>query len=102
MFGIKLFHLSTFNAVLIDFILYYGNKTPQLIAMKEEGLITEMILANYLGENGKNVAGTIRQKRKEFPLELKNTILQKREAAFYLHESMVIVKYRTNGDSARG
>ena len=41
-------------------------------------------------------------KEKQFPLELKNTILQKGEAAFYQHDSIVIRKYRAKGAGARG
>ena len=42
------------------------------------------------------------QGRKQFPLELKNTSLQKGEAAFYQHDSILIVKYTAKWDSARG
>ena len=38
---------------------------------------TSLILAKYLIENGTNVTGTIRENKKQFPLELKNTILPK-------------------------
>ena len=34
-------------------------------------------LANYLIENGTNVTGSGRENRKQFPLELENTRLQK-------------------------
>ena len=47
-------------------------------------------MANYLFQKGTNVTGTDKE-IKEFPLELKNTILQKGEAAFYQHDSTVIV-----------
>ena len=63
---------------------------------------TSLRLAKYLIENGTNVTGTIRENRKQFLLELKNTIWQKGEAAFYQHDSIVIVKYRAKRDSARG
>ena len=126
-FGIKLYQLCTSNGILLDFIVYHGNIAPQLIEMEEGALITERIpatlmeryfgkghnlyidnfytslrLAKYLIENGTNVTGTIRENRKQFPLELKNTSLQKGEAAFYQHDSIVIVKYRAKRDSARG
>ena len=39
---------------------------------------------------------------KQFPLELKNTSLQKGEVAFHQHDSIVIVKYRAKRDSAAG
>ena len=124
-FGIKLYQLCTSNGILLDFIVYHGNTAPQLIEMEEGALITQRIpatlmeryfgkghnlyidnfytslrLAKYLIENSTNVTGTIRGK--QFPLELKNTILQKGEAAFYQHDSIVIVKYRAKRDSARG
>ena len=67
-----------------------------------DNFYTSLRLAKYLIENGTNVTGTIRENRKQFPLELKNTILQKGEAAFYQHDSIVIVKYRAKRDSARG
>ena len=62
---------------------------------------TSLRLAKYLIENGTNVTGTIRENRKQFPLELKNTSLQKGEAAFYQHDSMVIVRYTAKRNSAR-
>ena len=101
-FGIKLYQLCTSNGIHLDFIVYHGNIAPQLIEMEEGALITERIpatlmeryfgkglnlyidnfytslrLAKYLIENGTNVTGTIRENRKQFLLELKNTILQK-------------------------
>ena len=42
------------------------------------------------------------ENRKQFPLELRNTILQNGEVAFYQHDSIIIVKYRAKRDSARG
>ena len=126
-FGMKLYQLCTSNGILLDFIVYHGNLAPQLIEMEEGVLITERIpatlmekhfgkvhnlyidnfytslrLAKYLIENGTNVTGTIRENRKQVLLELKNKSLQKGEAAFYQHDSTVIVKYRTKRDSARG
>ena len=126
-FGIKLYQLCTSNGILLDFIVYHGNIAPLLIEMEERALITERIpatlmeryfskghnlyidnfytslrLAKYLIENGTNVTGTVRENRKQFSPELKNTILHKGEAAFYQHDSIVIVKYRAKMDSARG
>ena len=126
-FGIKLYQLCTSNGILVDFIVYHGNIAPQLIEMEEGALITEWlpatlmeryfgkghnlyidnfytscILAKYLIENGTNIRGTIRENRKQFPIELKNTSLQKGEATFYQHDSVVIVNYRAKGDSTRG
>ena len=59
-----------------------------------DNFCTSLRLAKCLTENGTNATGTIRENRKQFPLELKNTSLQKGEAAFYQHKSIVIVKYR--------
>ena len=126
-FGIKLYQMCTSNGILLYFIVYHWNITPQLTEMKEGALITERIpatlieryfskghnlyignfytslrLANYLAENGTYVTGTIRENRTEFLLELKNTILQKGEAAFYQHDSIVIMKYRPKRNSSRG
>ena len=67
-----------------------------------DNIYTSLRLAEYLIENGTNVTGTIRENRKQFPLGLKNKILQKGEAAFYQYDSIVIVKYRAKRDSARG
>ena len=67
-----------------------------------DNFYTSLRLAQYLIENGTNVTGTIRENRKQCWLELKNTILQKGEAAFYKYNSIVIVKYRAKRDSARG
>ena len=66
-----------------------------------DNFYTLLRLAKYLIENGTNVTGTIRENRIQIPLELKNTILQKGEAAFYQHDSIVILKYRAKRDSAR-
>ena len=70
--------------------------------MYVDNFYTLLRLANYLDENGTNVIGTIRENTKEFPLDLRNTILQKEEAAFYQHNSIVIVKYSTKWDSPGG
>ena len=100
-FGIKLYKLYTSNGILLEFIVYHWNIAPQLIKM-EGALITERIpatlmeryfgkghnlyidnfytslrLAKYLIENGTNATGTIRENRKQFPLKLKNTSLQR-------------------------
>ena len=73
--------------------------------MEEGSLITERmpvtLMERYFGK-GHNVTGTIRENGKQFPIKLKNTSLQKGEAAFYQHNSIVIVKYRAKKDSARG
>ena len=99
-FGIKFYQLCTSNGILLDFIVYHGNIGPQSIEMEEGALITERIpatlmdryfgkghnlyidifytalrLAKYLIENSTNVTGTIRENRKQLPLELKNTSL---------------------------
>ena len=60
-----------------------------------------MNLAKYFNDNGTNVTGTIRDNRKMFPIKLKNTGLEKGEAAFYRHDSIVIAKYRSKRDTAR-
>ena len=116
------------NGILPDFIVYHGNiMIPQLIEMEEGTLITERIqatimeryfgkghnlyidnfyvslrLANYLVDYGTNVMGTFKENRKEFSLELKNTILQKGETEFHQYDSIVIVKYRAKRDNAKG
>ena len=107
-FGIKLFQLFTHNGILLDFIVYHGNIDQQLIQMGDGALKTERIpatlmeryngkghtlyidnyytsmnLAKYFIDNGTNVTGTIRDNRKMFPIEVKNTALEKGEAAFY-------------------
>ena len=126
-FSTKLYDFSTHNGILLDSIVYHGKLTPQHITMEEGTLTTEgipipltesyfgkchnlyldsfytsLILANYLVENREKVTGTIRENEKSFLLELKNTILWKEEAAFYQHDNIVIVKYRTKRDSAAG
>ena len=66
-----------------------------------DNFYTSVRCAKYLIENGTNVTGTIRENRKQFPLELKNTSLQKGGAAFYQHDSIVIAKHRAKRVSAR-
>ena len=107
-------------------IVYHGNIDKQLIQMGDGALKTEKIpatlmerfngkghtlyidnyytlmnLAKYFIDNGTNVTGTIRNNRKMFPIELKNTALEKGETAFYRHDSIVIAKYRSKRDTAR-
>ena len=90
------------KSILLDFMVYHGNIAPQLIEMEEGALITERIpvtlmeiyfgkghnlyidnfytslrLAKYLIENGTNVTGTIRENRKQFPLELKTQVCKR-------------------------
>ena len=72
---------------------YFGNGHNLYIY----NFYTSLRLAKYLIENGTNVTGTIRENRKQFPLELKNTSLQKGEAAFYQHDSIVIVSMELKG-----
>ena len=53
-FGIKRYQLCTSNGILLDFIVYHGNITPQLIEIAEESLITENIqttlMERYFGK----------------------------------------------------
>ena len=119
--------MYTSNGILFDFSVFHGNIAPQLIEMEEGTLITERIsatfmerffaksnnlyidnfypshrLANYFIEKGTDVTGAIRENRKHFPFALKNTNLQKGEAAFYWHDSIIAVNYRAKRDSVRG
>ena len=66
-----------------------------------DNFYTSLRLVNYLIENGTNVKGTIKENGKQFPLELKNTNLQRGEAAFHKHDIIVNVKYRAKRDNAR-
>ena len=56
-----------------------------------DNLYKSLRLANYLIEDNTNVIGTIRENRKHFLLELKNTFLQKGGATVCKHDSIVIV-----------
>ena len=125
-FGIKLFQLCTTNQTLLDYMIYHGNMANQLIEM-EDGLITEKIpitlmqkylgkghhffvdnyytsfaLAEYLLQNDTYVTGTIRENRKQFPSELKRIALNKGASAYFQHDDMIVMKYRSLQDSSTG
>ena len=123
----KHYWLCTSNGIPLYFIVYHGNITQQHIEVEEVILITERIPATHmeryfgrghilyidnfytsltdwqitslrLAKCHRNYQG----KQKQLQLELKNTFLQKGEAAFYQHDSIVTVKSRARRDSARG
>ena len=106
-FGINLYQLSTFNGILLDFIVYHGNLEPGLISLENGPLITERIpatvmqkylnkghhlfidnyytslsFAEYLMQNGTYVTGTIREHRKHIPVKMKALKPVKGDAAF--------------------
>ena len=89
----------TTERILATFRKRYFGKCHNL---DTDNYYTSLRMANYLVENHTNVTRTIREYRKQFPCKLKNAILQKGEAAFYWHDSIVIVKYRTKRKHARG
>ena len=126
-FGIKLYQLCTHNGILLDFLIYHGNLAPGLVEMEDGSLVTERLpctlmqrylnqghhlfidnyyasigLAKYLLNKGTHVTGTIRDNRKQFPVQLKELILEKGEAAHFQHEGIVVTKYRALQDKARG
>ena len=93
-FGIKFYQLSTSSGILLDFIVYHGNIAPQLTEMGKGALITERIeatlkeryfgkghnlyidnfytslrLVNYPIQSDTNIIGTIRENRKQLPLD---------------------------------
>ena len=63
---------------------------------------TFISLAKYLLETGTHVTGTVRENRKQFPVQLKELNLEKEEAAHYQHEGIVVTKYRVHKDKATG
>ena len=101
-FGIKLYQLSTSSGILLDFLVYHGNFAPGLVIMEDGSLMTESIpatllqkyvnkghhvfldnyytsipLASYFVQNGMLITGTIRDSRKQFPVELKTIQFEK-------------------------
>ena len=123
-FGIKLFQICTTNGILLDYMIYHVNMANQLIDM-EDGLITEKIpitlmqkylgkghhlfvdnyytsfaLAEYLLQNDTYVKRTIRENRKQFPGELKRIALKKEASAYFQHDHMMVMKYRSLKDSS--
>ena len=62
--------------ILATFMERYFGKGHNLYI---DNFYTSLRLANYLIENCTNITGTIRENRKQFPLEVKSTILQKRD-----------------------
>ena len=53
-FGIKLYQLCTSHGILLNFIVYHGNITPQLIKKDKGALITERtpatLMERYFGK----------------------------------------------------
>ena len=86
--------------ILLDILL----KPPQpfIGLFFIDNYYTSIPLATYLLQNGTHVTGTIRESRKQFPVELKTLGLEKGEAAFYQRTGIVIVKYRARKDKANG
>ena len=63
---------------------------------------TSIALAEHLLQNDSHVTGTIRENRKQFPGELKRIALNKGESAFFQHDDIVIMKYRSLKNSSSG
>ena len=63
---------------------------------------TSIALAEHLLQNDTCVTGTIRENRKQFPGELKRIALNKGESAFFQHDDIVIMKYRSLKNSSSG
>ena len=78
--------------------IYFGKNHTLPI----DNLYTSLRLTNNLVKNDIKVTAVSAKTENSFNLAWRNTILQKGEAAFHQKESMVIVKYRANKDSARG
>ena len=63
---------------------------------------TSLPLAQYFLQNDTHVTGTIRENRKQFLGELKRIALNKGESAYYQHDDIVVIKYRSLKDSLSG
>ena len=116
----------TTDEIVLDYVIYHGGMAQELTEV-QDALITEKIpvtlLHKYLGkghhlyvdnyytsialeehllQNDTHVTGTIRENRKQFPGELKRIALNKGESAFFQHDDIVIMKYRSLKNSSSG
>jgi len=126
-FGIKIYQLCTSGGILLDFLVYHGHSSAELMQIPEFS-ITEKIpitllqpylnnghilftdnfyttprLAHYLLQNGTALVGTVRPNRKNFPKQLASTCLEKGEAEYFYtqFQRVLAVKYRATKDKAQ-
>ena len=59
-------------------------------------------MVTYFLQNGTYITGTIRDTRKQFPVELKTVTLKKEKQHFTKQNGLVVVKYRAVKDRAAG
>jgi len=126
-FGIKIYQLCTSNGVLLDFFVYHGNSTAELMDLPglqttekipftllqpylnnghvlfTDNFYTTPRLAHYLLQNGTGLVGTVRPNRKKFPKALASSHREKGEAEFYYanDEHVLAVKYRATKDKSQ-
>ena len=66
-----------------------------------DNFYTSMSLVKHL-QNDTNITGTIRENRKHFPTVLKGIQLNKGESAYFQHEDLVVLKFRSHKKSSSG
>ena len=126
-FGIKLFELCTSNGILLDFMIYHGQMSRELVVpANQEMLKSELIpitlmhrflnrghrlfmdnyytspnLVKFLLEHETKVVGTVRSNRRNFPPELAAACMQRGESKFALSDNgIVAVKFRALQDKS--
>ena len=128
-FGIKLFELCTKTSILLDFLVYSGDMTKELITVPERDfLMSECILLNadvdaalpakgippvrgqllhsprlaqFLLENNTTLVDTVRPNRQDFSADLVTGDIGRGESVFAMSDSgMLAVKYRAAQDKA--
>ena len=126
-YGIKIFELCTHDGILLDFLVYHGMMSKELVDVRDKHMmISELIpltlmkpflnkghrlfidnyytspqLVEYFLEQGTKVVGTVRPNQRNFPRELADAEIQRGESKFALSTSGVLaVKYRANQDKA--
>ena len=126
-FGIKLFELCTSNGILLDFLIYHGKMSEELMSdpthdfqiseripltlmnkylnkghrLFLDNYYTTPTLALHLMKNGTKLVGTVRPNRRQFPRDLANADISRGESKFALSDTGVLaIKYRALQDKS--